>query len=235
MLAGSVWQRELVEFSQRRRALVIKLLFPLLIAIPLLFSRAPVVYVAMALTMLIAIIGALGAGAVLTRERLLGLTVRYRTLPVTPGRLLLERLSINAAIDLLQLLPVLLLIGIRHPAQIAWWPALLLTTAAVLLIGNLLGAVASLLSDSPGEVMLYVFIPLLPVLFLSGVFTPLNDPVLLVASRFLPFSYLHEALLGALGGQPNLLLWETVLAGFGFLVGAAGLTGRLGRRVLEAE
>jgi len=41
--------------------------------------------------------------------------------------------------------------------------------------------------------------------------------------------------LGALGGQPNLLLWETALAGFGFLVGAAGLTGRLGRRVLEAE
>lgn len=235
MLAGSVWQRELVEFSQRRRALVIKLLFPLLIAIPLLFSRAPVVYAAMALTMLIAIIGALGAGAVLTRERLLGLTVRYRTLPVTPGRLLLERLSINAAIDLLQLLPVLLLIGIRHPAQVAWWPALLLTTAAVLLIGNLLGAVASLLSDSPGEVMLYVFIPLLPVLFLSGVFAPLSDPVLLVISRFLPFSYLHEALLGTLGGQPNLPLWETVLAGIGFLTGAAGLTGRLGRRVLEAE
>jgi ABC-type multidrug transport system permease subunit len=235
MLAGSIWQRELVEFSQRRRALVIKLLFPLLVAIPLLFSGAPVVYVAMALTMLIAIIGALGAGAVLTRERLLGLSVRYRTLPVTPGRLLLERLSINAAIDLLQLLPVLLLIAIRHPAQIAWWTALLLTTAAVLLIGNLLGAVASLLSDSPGEVMLYVFIPLLPVLYLSGVFTPLSQPVLLVISRFLPFSYLHEALLGALGGQPNLLLWETVLAGFGFLVGAAGLTGRLGRRVLEAE
>jgi len=116
MLAGTVWQRELLEFYQRRRALVIKLLFPLFIAIPLLFSRAPVIYVAMALTMLITIIGALGAGAVLTRERLVGLTVRYRTLPVTPGRLLLERLSINAAIDFLQLLPVLLLVAVRHPA-----------------------------------------------------------------------------------------------------------------------
>jgi ABC-type multidrug transport system permease subunit len=235
MLAGTVWQRELVEFSQRRRALVIKILFPLLVGIPLLFSGAPVIYVAMALTMLVAIIGALGAGAVLTRERLLGLSLRYRTLPVTPGRLLLERLSINAAIDLVQLLPVLLLVGIRHPEGLAWWPALLLATCAVLLIGNLIGAVASMLSDSPGEVMLYVFIPLLPVLYLSGVFTPLKQPALLVISRFLPFSYLHEALLGALGGQPNLLLWETALAGFGFLVGAAGLTGRLGRRVLEAE
>jgi hypothetical protein len=163
------------------------------------------------------------------------LTVRYRTLPVTPGRLLLERLSINAAIDLIQLLPVLLLVAIRHPGGIAWWPALLLTTAAVLIIGNLFGAVASVLSDSPGEVMLYVLIPLLPILFLSGVFTPLTQPELLVVSRFLPFSYLHEALLGALGGRPNLLAWEAVLAGLGFLTGAAGLTGRLGRRVLEAE
>jgi hypothetical protein len=56
-----------------------------------------------------------------------------------------------------------------------------------------------------------------------------------VVPRLLPFSYLHESLLGALGGQPNLLPWETLLGGFGFLVGAAGLTGRLGRRVLETD
>lgn len=235
MLAGTIWQREFVEFSQRRRALVIKLLFPLLVAIPLLFSGAPAFYAAMALTMLVAIIGALGAGAVLTRERQAGLTVRYRTLPVTPGRLLVERLATNAAIDFVQLGPVLLLIGFRRPGAFAWWPALLLTVAAVLLIGNLLGAAASVLSDSPGEVMLYVFIPLLPVLYLSGVFTPLTQPVLLLVSRLLPFSYLHESLLGALGGKPNLLPWETVLGGIGFLVGAAGVTGRMGRRVLESE
>ena len=235
MLAGTVWQRELVEFAQRRRALVIKLVFPLLVAVPLVLSRAPVAYSAMALTMLAAIIGPLGASAVLTRERQNGLVLRYRTLPVTPGRLLIERLGSNAAIDFLQLLPVLLLTALRHPAQFAWWPPLLLSVAAVLLLGNLMGAVASTLSDSPGEVMLYVLIPLLPVLYLSGVFTPLTHPALLVISRLLPFSYLHESLLGALGGQPNLLPWETMLGGFGFLVGAAGLTGRLGRRVLETD
>jgi hypothetical protein len=83
--------------------------------------------------------------------------------------------------------------------------------------------------------MLYVFIPLLPLLYLSGVFTSITQPALLAVSRLLPFSYLHESLLGALGGQPNLLPWETLLGGFGFLVGAAGLTGRLGRRVLESD
>jgi ABC-2 type transport system permease protein len=235
MLAGTIWQRELVEFAQRRRVLVIKLAFPLLVAIPLILSGAPTVYAAMALTMLITIVGALGSGAVLTRERQSGLTLRYRTLPVTPGRLLIERLSTNALIDFVQLVPVIVLVAIRHPSAFAWWPALLLSAAAVLLIGNLLGAVASMLSDSPAEVMLYVVIPLLPLLYLSGIFTPLEPPVLLVISRLLPFSYLYQALLGALGGQPNLLPWETVLGGFGFLVGAVGLTGRFGRRVLESD
>ena len=136
---------------------------------------------------------------------------------------------------LVQLAPVLVLIAVRHPSLPAWWAPLLVSIAAVLLLGNLLGAVASTLSDSPGEVMLYVFIPLLPLLYLSGVFTPLSQPVLLVISRLLPFSYLHESLLGALGGQANLLPWETLLGGFGFLVGAAGLTGLLGRRVTESD
>ena len=234
MLAGSIWQRELVEFAQRRRALIIKIAFPLLVGIPLVIA-APPFYAALSLTMLTAIIGTLGAGAVLTRERQSGLTLRYRTLPVTPGRLLIERLSTSASIDLLQVIPVLVLIAVRHPSQYTWWPSLLVCTAAVLLLGNLMGAVASTLSDSPGELMLYVFIPLLPMLYLSGVFTPLPSPVLLLISRLLPFSYLHESLLGGLGGQPNLLPWGTLLGGFGFLVGAAGLTGRLGRRVLETD
>jgi hypothetical protein len=80
-----------------------------------------------------------------------------------------------------------------------------------------------------------VVIPLLPLLYLSGVFTPVEQPVLLAISRLLPFSYLYQAMLGALGGQPNLLPWETGLGGFGFLVGALGLTGRFGRRVLETD
>lgn len=235
MLPATIWQREAIEFAQRRRALVIKLLFPLLIAMPLVLSGAPRVYAAMGITMLIAIIGALGAGAVLTRDRQSGLTLRYRTLPVTPGRLLLERLGSTAAIDFIQVLPVLVLLWLVHPGSFIWWPALLLGTAAVLLIGNLMGAVASTFSDSPGEVMLYVVIPLLPLLFVAGVFTPPVGPLWLALSRLLPFSYLNQAVLGALGGSPNLLPWETLLGAFGFLVGAVGLTGRLGRRVLEAD
>jgi len=235
MLPATIWQRELVEFLQRRRALVIKLSFPLLIGMPLILGGAPLFSAATALTMLFAVIGAVGSAAVLSRERSTGLALRYRTLPVRPGRLLFERLATNAAIDFLQIVPALILIGIRSPAGFAWWPALILTIAAGLAIGNLLGAVASILSDSPGEVMLFVFVPLLPAFFLSGLFTPFSDPVLLTVSRLLPFSYLHQSLLGALGGHPNLFPWETALGGAGFLVGAGGLIGLFGRRVVEAD
>src|SRR5205814_10625279 len=146
-----------------------------------------------------------------------------------------EALAADPALVFVELIPVLVLVGLRRPSTFAWWPALLLSTGAVLLIGNLIGAIASTLSQSPGEVMLYVVIPLLPLFYLSGIFTPPSEPALLVVSRLLPFSYLHEALLGGLGGQPNLLPWETLLGGLGFLVGAAGLTGRLGRRVFESD
>src|SRR2546421_12170856 len=104
MLAGTIWQRELIEFAQRRRALIIKLAFPLLIGIPLV-AAAPPFYAAMSLTMLIAIIGTLGAAAVLTRERQSGLTLRYRTPPDTPGRLLIVRLSTSALIAFVRFTP----------------------------------------------------------------------------------------------------------------------------------
>src|SRR2546428_7057150 len=99
MLAGTIWQRELVEFAQRRRALIIKLAFPLLVGIPLV-TAAPPFYAALSLTMLIAIIGTVGAGALLTRERHPRPTLRYPAMPLTPGRLPVQPLSAHAPIDL---------------------------------------------------------------------------------------------------------------------------------------
>lgn len=235
MLPATIWQRELCEFMDRRRALGIKLVFPALIAAPLLFTTAPPVYAALALTMLIAMISALGAGAVLSRERAGGLTARYRVLPVRPGALALERVAAMASIDLIQLLPVLVLIALRHRGQVAWWPGLVVATVAVLLTGNLLGAIASRLTTSPGEVMLMVFIPLLPALFLSGVFVPAQGPWLSAVSRVLPFTYLHEALAGSLLGHPLLLAWEALVGGVVFTVLAAVGALVAGRAVFETD
>jgi len=225
-LPASIWQRELIEFEQRRRALVVKLLFPLLIALPLVYSRAAGVYAAM---------GALGSGAVLSRERAIGLNVRYRLLPRRPAAVLLERVAAGAAIDLVQMLVVLVLIAFRQPTRLAWLPAILLAAAGVLAACNVLGAWASSLTRSPGEVMLAVLLPLLPALYLSGVFTAPAAPLLAAISRLLPFTYLHDALLGALTGRPQLTPWADAAAGIVFLAVSAALTGLLARRVLERD
>jgi ABC-2 type transport system permease protein len=233
-LVSTVWQRELVEFTQRRQALAIKLAYPLVLGIPLLFSRVPVFDIALALTMLVGLTSALGTGAVLSRERASGLALRYRLLPVRPGTLLVERLGVYAVIDVLQFAPLLILIGLRHPEAAAFWPALVVTIAASMLAGNLLGAFVSTLSRAPAEVMLYTIIPLLAALYLSGVFVSSQQPVMVFVSRLLPFSYLHEALLGSLGAGASLAAWEAFTGGLGFIAGALALTGLLGRRIVEA-
>ncbi|MGI8609390.1 MAG: ABC transporter permease [Candidatus Dormibacteria bacterium] len=232
-LPASIARREFLEFGQRRRALIIKMAFPLVVGLPLLTSAAPSFYAAMALTMLITIIGALGTGAVFSRDRAVGMQVRYRLLPRRQGVVLLERLTASAAIDLLQLAPILVLLAIRHPAAARWWPALLLTVAGMVLCANVVGALASTFTTQPGEVMLYVLLPLLPAFYLAGVFAPITTPLQHVASVLLPMTYLHDALLGALQGSPRLTMGAAAAGGAVTLVLSVIAALASGRRVLE--
>jgi ABC-2 type transporter len=234
-LPASVWQRELAELLRRPRPLAIKMLFPLAVAVPLLHSAAPAFYAAMALTMLLATMAPLGAGAVLTRERAAGILLRYRLLPAAPRLVGLQRLLAGAAIDLLQVAPVLVLVMTDRPAAARWWPGLWLGAAATLLAGNVLGALASTVTRSPGEVMLYVLLPVLPGFYLAGVFTPFSDPLRQAISRLIPFSYLHEALLGALGAAPAMPAWQTSAGAGAYLAAALGMAWLAGRRLVEAE
>ena len=54
-------------------------------------------------------------------------------------------------------------------------------------------------------------------------------------SRLLPFSYLHEALMGALGAPAAMPAWQAALGGGCWLVAAAGLAWLVGRRLIEAD
>lgn len=232
--ATTLWGRELAELLRRPGALALKLAYPLVVGIPLLWSPAPSFYASMAITMLAATLAGLGTAAVLARERASGLQLRYRLLPRPAGALLTERLLACAAVDLAQLLPLLALVALRHPGAMArWWPAVLLTLAGALLAANALGAFASSLATSPGEVMLWVMLPLLPAFYLSGLFLPPAGPTA-VAARLLPFSYLHDALDGALGGRPAIDPAHAAAAGLVVLLLAAAGARAIGQRVLEA-
>ena len=230
--ATSPWQRQLLEFALRRRALVIKMAFPLAVASPVV-AATPAAQAASALAMTIAIVASMGAAAVLARERAHGLQLRYRLLPCHPGRLLAERLAADALIDLLQLLPVLVLVASR--GRVAWWPALALATVAVVLTGNLAGALASTLTEHPGEVTLYVLIALLPAFYLSGLFAAPTGRSLTLVSTLLPFTYLRQALSGALGAQPGLSPLSCALVAALFVAAWPAAAWLAGRRVLEAE
>jgi ABC-2 family transporter len=234
LIASSVFGRELLEIAVRPRATAIKLVFPLVLGLPLLLSPAPPFYAAMAITMLAATVGSLGPSAVLARERG-GLQLRYRLLPLRAGRVLAERLAAGALIDLAQLAPVLALIAIRHPGGAAWWPALVLATLGTLLCASVLGALASAFTSSPGEVMLYVFIPLLPAFYLAGLFVPPSGAGWRAVAAVLPISHLHEALAGALGGRALENPAAAALAGAVFVLAGLAAAYAAGRRVLEAE
>jgi hypothetical protein len=233
-LPSSIWQRELAELVRRPRALAIKMLFPLAVAVPLLHSAAPSFYAGMALTMLLATMAPLGAGAVLARERAAGLLLRLRLLPGRPRRAGMERMLAGALVDQLQAAPVLVLVMAGRPALPAWWGALWLGTAATLVAGNALGAFASTMTRSPGEVMLFVLLPTLPALYLAGVFTPFTDPVRHAVSLALPFTYLHDALLGSLGGSAAMPPEQAVAGAAAELLAALVLAWLVGRRLVEA-
>lgn len=231
-MTTSLAGRELLDVVRRPGALLIKLAYPLVVGVPLLWSAAPAFYAAMAVTMLAATLAGLGTAAVLARERSAGLQLRLRLLPRPAGRVVRERLVAFAAVDLAQLLPLLALVALRHPGAAGWWPALLLALASVLLWANLVGAFASTMAGSPGEVMLWAMLPLLPAFYLSGLFVPAAGTMAVVA-RLLPFSYLHDALTGALGGSPALGPAACAAAGAAGIALAVAAAGAIGRRVLE--
>jgi multisubunit Na+/H+ antiporter MnhF subunit len=233
-MTGGILARDLAELSARPRALAVKLVYPLAVGIPLLFSAAPPFYASMAITMLVALLGGLGTASVLARERASGLQLRYRLLPVAAPALMVRRVLAAAAVDAVQVIALMAVIGLRHPDRYEWWPALALALAGTLVTVDALGAFASSFADGPGEVMLYVLIPLLPAFYLSGLFVPMTGP-LAVMSQLLPFTYLHAALEGAMGAR--VAADPLAVAGLGAVFVLAGglLAAAGGRRVLEAE
>ncbi|MBO0707591.1 MAG: ABC transporter permease [Candidatus Dormibacteraeota bacterium] len=230
---SATFAREWSELWGRPISLVIKLVYPVAIAVPLLWAPVPPFLAATALTILIATVGGVGTAAVLARERSMGLQHRFVLAPRAAGRTVVDRVAAAASVDVAQTLPLLVLVGIRHPGGAIWWPGLLCALVGMLLMVDALGAFASSLASSPGEVMLCVMLPLLPAFFLSGVFVaPFG--ALIPISHLLPFTYFHAALQGALGGAAPVSPLGCILGGiaFGLIgVGAAYLTGR---RVLEA-
>jgi hypothetical protein len=202
VLPGSMWSREWLVTLGRPRALALRVAVPLALAVPLVAGGAPTFWAAMLLTVLCAMVGAVGSGMTLARARGSGLLARLAATPRAPERTVTGWLGASTAVDAVQLLPALAVVAIAGDVP-HWWPGLAVAAVATLLVANVLGCALAIAADGPAEVLLDVAVVLAPLLYLAGLFTGVpRDGWRGAVATADPFSHLQAALVGALGGDP---------------------------------
>ncbi len=236
LMPRSVAARELAIVLSRPRAMAIKAGLPLALAILLVAGHAPTFWAAMLLTVLVAMVGAVGTAVSVSRAREAGFLTRLAATPGSRPRVLTGWVLAAAAVDLVQLLPVAvaaLLTGGGGPTEFA---VLLVALAATLLVTNVLGCLVTLAAASAAEVLLDVVLVLAPLLYLGGLFTGVpSGGWRATAAGLDPFSHLHSAFIGMLGGTPTYAAGLDVAAPLAAAVVAVGLLAALSRRILERD
>ncbi|MGC2190709.1 MAG: ABC transporter permease [Candidatus Dormiibacterota bacterium] len=198
-----LWQLELRGTLARRRALVIKLAFPLVLVIPLVTTGAPPFFAGMLLTVLIAMVGTVGTGVTITRARGSGWLDRLAVLPLPAWRVGLELFFAGWLVDALQATLVLVVIALAERPDPATLATTWLLALSALAFSGAIGLGIAALTDHPGEAMLYLSVVLAPLLFLSGLFTGVPaEGIRFWIAQILPFSYLDEGFQLLLGGNP---------------------------------
>ena len=203
-MPGGMFLREVLVAATRPRALFLKMAFPVALTLPLVTAHAPTFWAGMLLTVLTAMVGAVGAGMTAARARESGLLTRLTLTPTQPWRVISAWVGASAIVDLVQLLPALLVVLILAPTTVVSGVTLLLAVGAVLVVANSLGFAISALGGGPGEVLLDTVVLLAPLLFLGGLFTGVpSSGWRATAASFDPFAYAHAAFVAALGGSPS--------------------------------
>jgi ABC-type multidrug transport system permease subunit len=229
-----MWAREWLLTLARPRAVVVKLAMPLVLAIPLVTGGAPTFWAGMLLTVLVAMVGAVGSGVALARARSGGLLARLAVVPRHPARVVGGWVLAAAAVDTVQMLPVAIVVLAGAAPSPMSAVALLACIPAVVLATNALGCALSLLAEGPGEVLLDVVVVLAPLLFLGGLFTGVpGDGWRHWAARVDPFAYLHSGFVGALGGSPSFTAGEVLVAAVITTLGALAALAAVSRALLS--
>jgi ABC-type multidrug transport system permease subunit len=205
MMPSSVWRKETLKHLRRRRALVLKVVFPLLISSPLLVASPPPLVTAGALTLLTVMVGIFGVGVGLSHDRMEGNLQRQIVLPLAPGRAMLERLLVAAALEAIQLMPILIVLFVRYGTPVELALLTIVALGGAIVLANALGIAISSAVASSAEMHLYSALAVFPLLAAASVFMPLQaDAGWRVDVAFvLPFAHLNQALL-QVQGEPAL-------------------------------
>jgi ABC-type multidrug transport system permease subunit len=236
VMPRSLAGRELAIALSRPRALAIKAGLPLALAVVLVAGDAPTFWAAMLLTVLVAMVGAVGTAVTVSRARDAGFLTRLAATPGSRPRLLIGWVLAAAGVDVVQLLPVAIAAWLTGGGGAPEFAVLATVLAATLVVTNVLGCVITLAAATAAEVLLDVVVLLAPLLYLGGLFTgvPAGGWRAVVAAVD-PFSHLHSAFIGMLGGSATYPGGADVIAALGAaLVAIAALAG-LSSRILERD
>ena len=194
------WKKDVVLFLSKRFALLIKMLYPIALIVPVAVSDIPAQYAAAVIGIVAVMAGTFGAGESLTSDLNDGILVRVALTPLSPRRIVLEILAINAVLDFIQLLPALLLVYVLHPAPLVWVLAATFAIFATLVTANCIGIFIANFTSSPADVLLYATAILAPLIYLSGFFRNQNPSGIRATLRdFVPFAYMNDALKAVFG------------------------------------
>src|ERR671912_2788851 len=139
--------------------------------------------------------GTFGAGESLTMDLNDGILVRVALTPLSPYRIVVEVLAVNAVLDLVQLLPALLIVYVLHPVPIVWMLAATIAVFATLVTANCIGIFIANFTSSPADVLLYATAILFPLIYVSGFFRNQHPTGIMETLRgFVPFSYTDDAM-----------------------------------------
>jgi len=226
--------RELLVVAARPRALALKVGIPLVLALPLVAGGAPTFWAGMLLTVLVAMVGAVGTAVTLARARQSGLLIRLALVPRPGWRVVGGVVAAGSMVDLLQLLPVILLVAIAGGATALQWAALVVAVLGGLMTGSLLGCLVATLAGGVGEVLLDVCVLLAPLLFFGGLFTGVSRQGWGWAVAFAdPFGQLGSGFIGALGGTPAFSPATVLVVSTAAIAVSLAAIGGLSRFLLE--
>ena len=189
------WKKDVVLFFSKRFALLIKMLYPVMLIVPVAASALPAQYAAAVVGIVAIMAGTFGAGESLTADLNDGILLRVALTPLSPRRIVFEVLAVNAVLDFIQLLPALLLVYALHPAPLVWILAATFGVFATLVTANCIGIFIANFTSSPADVLLYAAAILVPLIYVSGFFRNQNPTGVWAAVRdFVPFAYMNDAL-----------------------------------------
>jgi len=199
---GAVWALEWRQAARRRRVIALSAGVPLALVLLVGLGGAPAPHAALVYSVLFTFFGTFGAAIPWARDSERGLIHRLELAGLGMPTIAGQRLVASALLDLLELVPSLLAIALVYHVGAADAARLFALVGVGLLTANALGMLVAAVAGSLAETALLAAVSALLLLHAGGVFrTPAPGGALDALQRAVPFHYMHQAILAALGAN----------------------------------